>query len=284
MSYIDAESEEVLVRDGLVDLRPTTRPGWCSPTHRRSTTRAPTRACAGAGPTPPTARWWSACQHRPPAAWDVDARRNPPTFTTRATQRSSPVHNWNSSDPFTVGTERATPRPDREYDVPVDQPVVARALQPGHVHLAAAQRHRRRPGQPVRHAQPDARLVVPPRLHRGDLEHAGGQLRRGGGLGGDPEQGNAQAGGISGGPPGVRGPQQRQPDHAAPTASPPITNMYLWQPIAGAFYAPCVDGDYDMSVIGHEYTHAITNRMIAGPNAGCRGFQAAGRWARAGPT
>ncbi len=44
--------------------------------------------------------------------------------------------------------------------------------------------------------------------------------------------------------------------------------MYLWQPIAGSFYAPCVDGDFDMSVIGHEYTHAITNRMIAGPTAG----------------
>ena len=44
--------------------------------------------------------------------------------------------------------------------------------------------------------------------------------------------------------------------------------MYLWQSIAGAFYAPCVDGDFDMTVIAHEYTHAITNRMIAGPNDG----------------
>jgi hypothetical protein len=44
--------------------------------------------------------------------------------------------------------------------------------------------------------------------------------------------------------------------------------MYLWQPIAGAFYAPCVDGDYDMTVIAHEYGHAITNRMIAGPRNG----------------
>ena len=26
-----------------------------------------------------------------------------------------------------------------------------------------------------------------------------------------------------------------------------ITNMYFWQPIQGAFYAPCVDGDYDMA-------------------------------------
>jgi extracellular elastinolytic metalloproteinase len=49
--------------------------------------------------------------------------------------------------------------------------------------------------------------------------------------------------------------------------------MYLWQPIPGGFYAPCVDGDFDMSVIGHEYTHAITNRMIGGPNAGIRGHQ-----------
>ena len=38
--------------------------------------------------------------------------------------------------------------------------------------------------------------------------------------------------------------------------------MYLWQPMAGAFYAPCVDGDYDAGVIGHEYGHMIENRMI----------------------
>ena len=34
-----------------------------------------------------------------------------------------------------------------------------------------------------------------------------------------------------------------------------VSNMYMWQSIAGAFYAPCVDGDYDMAVIGHEYGH-----------------------------
>jgi extracellular elastinolytic metalloproteinase len=49
--------------------------------------------------------------------------------------------------------------------------------------------------------------------------------------------------------------------------------MFLWQPQAGAAYPPCVDGDYDMTVIGHEYTHAITNRMIAGPDAGISGYQ-----------
>jgi len=44
-----------------------------------------------------------------------------------------------------------------------------------------------------------------------------------------------------------------------------ITNMYMWQPArgnAGSFYAPCVDGDYDMGVIAHEFGHMIENRMI----------------------
>jgi extracellular elastinolytic metalloproteinase len=89
-----------------------------------------------------------------------------------------------------------------------------------------------------------------------------------GGKGGDSEQGNAQA--------GARNPLIR--DNAnqftPPDGTKPISNMYMWQPIAGAFYAPCVDGDYDMSVIGHEYGHAISNRMVAGPDAGLIGLQA----------
>ena len=49
---------------------------------------------------------------------------------------------------------------------------------------------------------------------------------------------------------------------------PGITNQYLFQPIAGAFYSPCTDGALDMSIVGHEYTHAISNRMIGGPDEG----------------
>jgi extracellular elastinolytic metalloproteinase len=45
-----------------------------------------------------------------------------------------------------------------------------------------------------------------------------------------------------------------------------VTNMYFWQPTPGGFYAPCVDGDYDMGVIGHEYGHMIENRMIGKGN------------------
>ena len=47
-----------------------------------------------------------------------------------------------------------------------------------------------------------------------------------------------------------------------PDGVPSVTNMYFWQPFAGSFYAPCVDGDYDMGVIGHEYGHMIENRML----------------------
>ncbi|MQA60653.1 MAG: peptidase M36 [Actinophytocola sp.] len=49
---------------------------------------------------------------------------------------------------------------------------------------------------------------------------------------------------------------------------PGITNQYLWQPLAGAFYGTCTDGAYDMAIVAHEYGHAISNRMIAGPDTG----------------
>jgi hypothetical protein len=52
-----------------------------------------------------------------------------------------------------------------------------------------------------------------------------------------------------------------------------VTNMYFWQPLAGSFYPPCVDGDYDMPIIGHEYTHMIENRMI-GKGVGRSGHHA----------
>ena len=55
---------------------------------------------------------------------------------------------------------------------------------------------------------------------------------------------------------------------------PGITNQFLFQPIAGGFYAPCTDGDLDAAIYGHEYTHAISNRMVAGPDSNLSGDQA----------
>jgi extracellular elastinolytic metalloproteinase len=90
---------------------------------------------------------------------------------------------------------------------------------------------------------------------------------------GDPEFGGAQAGALTGGPPSFLG-RDNANQITLNDGIPGVTNMYLWQPIAAAFYAPCVDGDFDMSVIVHEYTHAISNRMAAGPDGGLDGRQA----------
>jgi extracellular elastinolytic metalloproteinase len=77
----------------------------------------------------------------------------------------------------------------------------------------------------------------------------------------DPLVGNVQAGAL---------PPAKARDNAnmitLPDGQSSITNMYFWQPLAGSFYAPCVDGDYDMGVIGHEYGHMIENRMIGKGN------------------
>ena len=88
-----------------------------------------------------------------------------------------------------------------------------------------------------------------------------------GGADGDPELGDAQGGALAGGFPSYTG-RDNANQITLQDGVPPITNMYLWQPVAGAFYPPCVDGDFDMSVIGHEYTHAISNRMVGGPDEG----------------
>ncbi|MGA9747203.1 MAG: M36 family metallopeptidase, partial [Nocardioides sp.] len=83
----------------------------------------------------------------------------------------------------------------------------------------------------------------------------------------DPEVGNAQAGAITGGQPTYLG-RDNANQITLQDGVPGITNQYLFQPIAAAFYAPCTDGSFDMSIVGHEYTHAISNRMIAGPDEG----------------
>ncbi|GAW50019.1 MULTISPECIES: M36 family metallopeptidase [unclassified Nocardioides] len=88
-----------------------------------------------------------------------------------------------------------------------------------------------------------------------------------GGVDGDQEIGNAQAGALTGGQPSYLG-RDNANQITLQDGTPGITNQYLFQPIAGAFYAPCTDGGLDMGIVGHEYTHAISNRMIGGPDEG----------------
>ena len=87
-----------------------------------------------------------------------------------------------------------------------------------------------------------------------------------GGAEGDPEVGNVQAGALGGLQTGLGRDNANQ--IALQDGVPGITNQYLFQPIAGAFYSPCTDGGLDMGIVGHEYTHAISNRMVGGPDEG----------------
>ena len=82
-----------------------------------------------------------------------------------------------------------------------------------------------------------------------------------GGVQGDPEVGNAQAGALSGGQPTFEGRDNANQITEA-DGVPGITNQYLFQPIAGAFYAPCADGSLDM---GRSATSTPTPRQ---PHAG----------------
>lgn len=77
----------------------------------------------------------------------------------------------------------------------------------------------------------------------------------------DPEIGNAQAGALTGGFPTYLG-RDNANQITLNDGIAPITNMYLWQSVGGTAYAPCVDGDFDMAIVGHEYGHMIQNRMV----------------------
>jgi extracellular elastinolytic metalloproteinase len=207
-----------------------------------------------------------------PVPWDVNAITGAPTNTTEGNAALA-VHNWDSNDPFTVGTISAPERPNRNYEYAWTNQWREQGCNPTTT-FESGQRN-----------DVDAALAnlfaMHNRMH--DWSYHLGFTEQNynlqaynfgrGGAEGDPEQGNAQAGGRSGGPPGFEA--RDNANQITPADGvPPITNMYLWQPIAAAFYAPCVDGDFDMTVIGHEYTHAISNRMVAGPSANLSGAQA----------
>jgi hypothetical protein len=89
----------------------------------------------------------------------------------------------------------------------------------------------------------------------------------------DPEIGNVQAGAVSGGSPSYLG-RDNANQVTLQDGTPGITNQYLFQPIAAGLYSPCVDGDMDVGIVGHEYTHAISNRMVGGPDVSLSGAQA----------
>ncbi|TLS36493.1 M36 family metallopeptidase [Pseudalkalibacillus caeni] len=87
-----------------------------------------------------------------------------------------------------------------------------------------------------------------------------------GGVDGDAVLGLVQAGAVSGGDPTYTG-RDNAYMLTLPDGIPAWSGMFLWEPIAGAFNGEYADGDFDAGVIYHEYTHALSNRMVAGGEA-----------------
>ena len=207
-----------------------------------------------------------------PFPWDVRPAQNNKVSFTSLGNNAHTFEKWNSNNPFKVGNKEATQRPGRDYQYEWTNQWFEERCDPAAF------------DSPERN-DIDAAIanlfVGHNRMHdwayRLGFTETAFNLQEDnfgrGGVDNDPESGNAQAGGVVGGPPGFES-RDNANQITPPDGRPPITNMYLWQPIAAAFYAPCVDGDFDMTVIGHEYTHAISNRMVAGPDAGLSGLQA----------
>lgn len=81
--------------------------------------------------------------------------------------------------------------------------------------------------------------------------------------GGDPILGLVHAGAVSGGPPTYTG-RDNAYMLTLPDGLPSWSGMFLWEPINDAFEGPYSDGNFDASVIEHEYAHGLTNRYVAG--------------------
>ena len=259
-SYVDARTGAVLVRDDLVNFD-TDNPMWAV-----FPATPPLALPPGADPR---TRWCltpaPGCTRtvRDPVsgqAWDVSLSTGTPTFTSSGNSANDVV-NWGAGTPPTP----ATPSPDRNYTYPfTDQWHQARC---NPADFVSAQRN-------DADAAVSNLFAMHNRMHdwafhlgfTEDTWNLQAVNLGTGGLGGDAEQGRAQANALGG--------SRNNANQGTPRDGlPPTTNMFLWQPVAGAAYPPCVDGDYDMTVMGHEYTHAITNRMIAGPDTGITSFQ-----------
>jgi extracellular elastinolytic metalloproteinase len=259
-TYVDGRTGDVLVREDLVDFD-SDNPIW-------SVFQATPPATIEPG-TDPRVHWCltdvPGCVrtvHDPVSgqAWDIDLTTGQPTFTSAGNSAQNVIR-WGGGTPEV----RATPSPDRNYTYPFTDQWQQAKCDPAV--FASAQRN-----------DADAAVTnlfaMHNRMH--DWSYHLGFTEAtwnmqavnvtGVGLGGDAEQGRAQSNALGGSRNNANQASGRE-------GTLPVSNMFLWQPVAGGVYPPCVDGDYDMTVIGHEYTHAITNRMIAGPDAGISGFQ-----------
>jgi extracellular elastinolytic metalloproteinase len=270
--FIDAVTGELLLRESLIDFA-ADDPTWdvfrSYPPLDYSTTDTREVWCQF-GTAPECA--YAFDSPASPEGWDTDAATGTPTFLTRGNNARA-TEKWSSptpggSDQGTAYSSSSTrdflyPWTNQWYEDQCD-PAVFTSSTANDIDAARANLHA------SHNRMHDWSYVL------GFTETAwnGQQYNFGRGEDeNDPEHGNAQAGGISGGFPTFSG-RDNANQFTPPDGQVPVTNMFLWQPIPAAFYSPCVDGDYDMSVIAHEYTHMISNRMVGGPDQRLLGLQA----------
>ena len=262
-------------RSTTARLRPTTgRAGRPSrplrrcrrPTCTRGATRAPTPARPGAGARPRAATSWSAISPRASRGTTTRARTRPPTRRAATTTRPRPRGTTPRHRALLATCRRAT------------RTGITRSRGRTTGTTASVNGRPRRPRASIYDdaAAVTNLFVMHNRMH--DFSYFLGFTEQNwnaqsSNFGnteawqeGDPLIGDAQSGA-----------QTTTRDNAnmstMPDGASSVTNMYFWQPVAGSFYAPCVDGDYDQGVIGHEFGHMIENRMI-GKGNGRRGFHA----------
>src|ERR687896_60129 len=228
---------------------------WCW----ESTEGFPPRPVTGPGGEPCDREVQNLASRLP---WDVDGRTQQPTFTTDGNNASS-AEAWFS--PLTPGGAQRPVSLQRQYVYPWTNAWHVNGGNP-----PGCSQTNFTPGGNDIDAAVTNLFAMHNRMH--DWSYfLGFDERRwnaqesnfgtGGTMENDPVLGDAQAGSVTGGFPSYLG-RDNANMISNPDGVPSITNMYLWQPIAGAFYAPCVDGDYDMMVIGHESGHLAENRMI----------------------
>lgn len=94
--------------------------------------------------------------------------------------------------------------------------------------------------------------------------------------GGDPIMGGAQSGALNLTEPVLALGRNNANMLTLPDGIPGFTNMYLWEFVDDAFEAPARDGDFDATIIQHEYSHGLSNRYVGGGGLGSLGSVQAG--------
>lgn len=89
-----------------------------------------------------------------------------------------------------------------------------------------------------------------------------------GGQGGDPIMGGAQSGALNLTAAVLALGRNNANMLTLPDGIPGFTNMYLWEFVDDVFEAPARDGDYDATIIQHEYAHGLSNRYVGGGGLG----------------